>query len=84
MTSRLRRHRASRAYTSSSWVGAANGPGWSDWPASAPCPGECRFFDEMPQDRLRLAYSAANVLVLASEREGWPNVLLESAAAGRR
>jgi glycosyltransferase involved in cell wall biosynthesis len=40
------------------------------------------FFDEMPQPRLRLVYSAAEVLVLASEREGWPNVLLESAACG--
>lgn len=40
------------------------------------------FFDEMPQERLRLVYSAANVLVLASEREGWPNVLLESASCG--
>ena len=40
------------------------------------------FFGEMPQEHLGLAYSAADVLVLASEREGWPNVLLESASCG--
>lgn len=39
-------------------------------------------FDEMPQSQLRFVYSAADVLSLASEREGWPNVLLESAACG--
>jgi glycosyltransferase involved in cell wall biosynthesis len=41
-----------------------------------------RFLDEMPQERLRFLYSAADALILASEREGWPNVLLESAACG--
>jgi glycosyltransferase involved in cell wall biosynthesis len=36
----------------------------------------------MPQPRLPAAYSAADVLLLASLREGWPNVLLEAMACG--
>lgn len=40
------------------------------------------FFDEMPQTKLRLVYSAADALILASEREGWPNIVLEAAACG--
>ncbi len=35
-----------------------------------------------PNEELKLWYSAADVSCLASSREGWPNVLLESLACG--
>jgi len=44
--------------------------------------GRLRILDEMPQDRLRLVYNAADALLLPSMREGWPNVLLEALACG--
>ena len=36
----------------------------------------------VPNAKLRLWYSAADVFCLASAREGWPNVILESLACG--
>jgi len=40
------------------------------------------FLGMLTQDQLRLLYSGADALVLASSREGWANVLLESMACG--
>lgn len=40
------------------------------------------FLPSLPQADLRHVYSAADVLLLTSTREGWPNVVLESLACG--
>ncbi|GAB2860635.1 glycosyltransferase family 4 protein [Pseudoduganella ginsengisoli] len=40
------------------------------------------FLGAVPQTELKLYYNAADLMVLASSREGWANVLLESMACG--
>ena len=40
------------------------------------------FLGSVPHDRLKDYYGAVDIMVLASSREGWANVLLESMASG--
>ncbi len=44
--------------------------------------GRVTFLGAVPQTELRGYYNAADAMVLASSREGWANVLLESMACG--
>ena len=51
-------------------------------PAIAAHGPRVRFLGALPPDRVAVAYRAADVLVLPSEREGWPNVVTEALASG--
>ena len=44
--------------------------------------GRVRLLGRMPQEELPEIYTAADLLLLVSTDEGWPNVLLESMACG--
>ena len=46
------------------------------------CADVCQFVGSVPNDHLRRFYSAADVSCLASRKEGWPVVILESLACG--
>lgn len=50
--------------------------------AAAGLSARVHFLPVMPQADLRWAYSAADVMLLTSTREGWPNVVLEALACG--
>lgn len=46
------------------------------------CEDRVRFIGEVPHEELHRYYGVADALVLASDREGWANILLESMACG--
>jgi len=46
------------------------------------CADICQFVGSVPNEQLKTYFNAADVSCLASRKEGWPNVILESLACG--
>ena len=46
------------------------------------CADICQFVGSVPNEHLKTYFSAADASCLASRKEGWPNVILESLACG--
>ena len=77
--------RADPAWSDARLLVVGAGPDAAQFKAQAQALGVAeavRWVGQVPNADLKHWYSAADVLVLASSREGWPNVLLEAMACG--